>query len=496
MTKPNSFVKNLKNINKSINSLLERNLNKLKFDNLKIVASNNKIILTFVALFILFVSYLLVPTFHKQIDISKKLKNELLSKFNLEFTFNQKLDYNLLPRPHFISKESYIVENHKNIAEIDKIKIYVSLNSLFLTKNFNINEVILESANFELNNKNYNFFINILNNNFLNTYLKIKNSNVFFRNSDNEVLFINKLNSLKYYYDPKELKNILLSENEIFNTPYNLEVINHEEEKKLYTNLNVNLIKLQIENIYEYKNDIKSGSATLFFNKIKSSTNYKINKNLFEFNYFDDSDKKKFLYNGKFNLKPFYSNLEGDTKELNVSYLFGTNAIIAELLKTEIFNNKNLDFRLNVNANRIKNSRNFINLFLKSKIQDGLIDIDDTRVEWKDNSIITLTNTLIFVKDGKLFLDGKLKINITNVKNIYKFLLTPKNFRKKIKTVDFSFSYSFDEKVIVLNDIMIDGKYNQKVNKQLNDIYFRESNLQNKIYFKNLANNIIKAYSG
>ena len=496
MTKPNSFVKKFKNINKSINSLLERNLNKLKFDNLKIVVGNNKIILTFVALFILFVSYLLLPTFHNQVDISKELKNKLLNKFNLEFTFNQKLYYNFFPRPHFTSKKSSIIKNEKNIAEINQIKIFISLDNLFSSKNFNVNEVILENANFELNNKNYNFFTNILNNDFLNADLKIKNSNVFFRNSKNEVLFINKLNNLKYYYDPKELKNILLSENEIFNTPYNLEVINHEKEKKLYTKLNMNFIKLQIENVYEYKNDIKSGSATLLFNKIKSSTNYKINQNLFEFNYFDDSDKKKFLYKGKFNLKPFYSSLKGDAQEINVSYLFGTNAIIAELLKTEIFNNKSLDFRLNINANRIKNSRNFINLFLKSKIQDGLIDIDNTRVEWKDNSIITLTNTLLFVKDGKLFLDGKSKINITNVKNIYKFLLTPKNFRKKIKTIDLSFSYSFDEKVILLNDIMIDGQYNPKVNKQINDIYFRESNLQNKIYFKNIMNDLIEAYAG
>ena len=92
MTKQNSFVKNFKNISNSINSLLERNLNKLKFDNLKIVGGNNKIILTVVALFILFVSYLLAPTFYKQSDITKELKNELLSKFNLDFTFNQKLN--------------------------------------------------------------------------------------------------------------------------------------------------------------------------------------------------------------------------------------------------------------------------------------------------------------------------------------------------------------------------------------------------------------------
>ena len=108
MTKLNPFVKNLKNISKSINSLLERNLNKLKFDNLKIVASNNKIILTVVALFILFTSYILVPTFYKQSDISRELKNELLSKLNLDFIFTQNLKYNLFPRPHFVSKESVL----------------------------------------------------------------------------------------------------------------------------------------------------------------------------------------------------------------------------------------------------------------------------------------------------------------------------------------------------------------------------------------------------
>ena len=130
MAKQNSFVKNLKNISKSINSLLEQNLNKLKFDNFKILASNNKIILTVVAVFIFFISYLLVPTFFKQDDISKELKNELLSKFNLDFTFNQKLNYNFFPRPHFTSKDSEIVENQKNIAEISQIKIYVSLDNL------------------------------------------------------------------------------------------------------------------------------------------------------------------------------------------------------------------------------------------------------------------------------------------------------------------------------------------------------------------------------
>ena len=273
---------------------------KLKFDNLKILASNNKFILTFVALFFLFVSYLLVPTFYKQGDISKELKKELLNKFNLQFSFAQNLNYNFFPRPHFVSSESSILENQNKIADIDKLKIYVSLDYLFSLKNININEVILENTNFELNIKNSNFFVKLLDNNFLDANLNIKNSNIFFRDSENEILFINIIKNLKYYYDPNELKNILYSENEIFNTPFSLKVINHKDETKLYTKLDLDFAKLQIENIFNYKDDIKSGAATILFNTDKSLINYKTNKNFFEFNYSNELESKKFLYNGIF----------------------------------------------------------------------------------------------------------------------------------------------------------------------------------------------------
>jgi hypothetical protein len=43
---------------------------------------------------------------------------------------------------------------------------------------------------------------------------------------------------------------------------------------------------------------------------------------------------------------------------------------------------------------------------------------------------------------------------------------------------------------------MIDGKYNQKVNSNLNNIYFRGSSRQNKIFLKNMINDLLKFYSG
>ena len=61
-----------------------------------------------------------------------------------------------------------------------------------------------------------------LDKNFLETTLTIKNSNIFFRNIEveDDDLFINKILYMKYYYDPKELKNIVTSKNEILYMPY------------------------------------------------------------------------------------------------------------------------------------------------------------------------------------------------------------------------------------------------------------------------------------
>ncbi len=72
MSKTNFFAKYIKNISNFINSLLETNLNKLNFKNLSNLFKNNKIILTFVALIVLFISYLLIPTFLQTIRYFKK----------------------------------------------------------------------------------------------------------------------------------------------------------------------------------------------------------------------------------------------------------------------------------------------------------------------------------------------------------------------------------------------------------------------------------------
>ena len=59
-----------------------------------------------------------------------------------------------------------------------------------------------------------------------------------------------------------------------------------------------------------------------------------------------------------------------------------------------------------------------------------------------------------------------------------------------------NFSYNFGQNLLDLKDIKIDNKFNNNVNKILNNLILKTDNLQNKIYLKNLFNQAIKSYEG
>ena len=255
-------------------------------------------------------------------------------------------------------------------------------------------------------------------------------------------------------------------------------------------------MKFKIENELNFKNGKKIGRSEFVFNKLKRIGLYEIEKDYFKFDIFDKLDQPNKTYKGRFNFKPFYASLEGELDEINLNHVFGSNAIIIQFLKTEIFNNKNIDFNLNINADKIYNKINFKKISLKSKIQDGLIDTDNTKFSWKNFVDFEFLESLIFVKNGELVLDGRLKIDVNNYNEVYKFFLTPKKYRNKIKKIDLNFTYNFDQNIAELKDIKIDDKIDKNVNKILNSLILKKNDLQNKIYFKNLFNEAIKSYAG
>jgi len=250
MTKHNFFVNFLKKVNLAINSLLEKKLNKLNFifKKKKILNSirSNRVFGALATLIFLFFSYLSIPYFYNSDNLTDNIKNQLSRKLNINLSLPNNYHYNLFPKPNFTFQDIKLLNQDNKLASIEDMKIYISFSKLFSLKKIQIKSIILNKVNFDLDKSNYNFFTEFLNNDFSNLDFQVNDSNIFYRNIKNDVLFINKINHLKYYFDFKDKKNILLANNSIFNLPYNVEIKDYTNEKEIFHKVNFDFLKLQV----------------------------------------------------------------------------------------------------------------------------------------------------------------------------------------------------------------------------------------------------------
>ena len=500
MSKHNFFAKFFKKTSIFINSLLKKKLNKLNFlfekDKFLTFLSFKRGFMFLSALIVLTFSYLSIPNFYDTSNLINNIKNQLYKDLNIDFSLSEEFSYNLFPKPNLTFQEIKLLNQDKKFASVDEMKIYISFSNLFASNDIRIKNINLNKVNFDLNKKNYNFFVKLLNSNFSNFNLEIENSKIFYINIENEVLFINKIDQLKYYYDLKDNKNIFVANNEIFNIPYTVELKNHKDEKKIFTKVNFDFLKLQVKNILSYKQIQKNGLIEFTYNKKKSEGTYQLNNNLFNFNYLNKSLGNDFKYEGIINFIPFFSKISGDIDIINLNKLFNPDTILVQLFKSELLNNKNLNINVIINAEQIIPFRDLNNLVFKIRIEDGLLDISETKFSWLDYVDFQIFDSLLYVRDNNLVLDSNISIDIHNSSEVYKFFQTPRNYRKKINKIKFNFVYNFDQEITNLNNIEIDNLVNPEVNKILDQFISKDTILQNRIYFKSLINEAIKSYAG
>ena len=504
--KIDNFIKKIDHLINNIKKIFLNKLNnlfKIKSIKLNFISKKKKLrvftinrrtsyLLFGVIFFIL--SYLSAPFFYNKYELIDKMENELSKNLNIKFNLSEKFTYSFFPRPHFTFKQVSLLNK---LQKSSKIKIDIPINKLIFLKNIKIKDIVLSNINFDINKENYNFFTELLKNDFSNFKFEIKNSNIFFRNIKNDVLFINKINHLKYYYDKKKLSNFLIADNEIFNLFYNVKFKNDFVNKKITSVLNSSSLDLKIDNSLDYKYpNKKEGLINIFHNKKKSNAVYNYGKDLFEFNFSERSVSPNFSYKGSINLKPFFSESSGLFEKVNLKKFLNPNSILIQFLKTEILNNKNLNMNTSLNIKRVDTLPNLNNLILKLKIREGLIDINQTSINWLEIADIKISDSLILMNDSNLVLDGLVTIQINDFQEFYKSFQTPRNYRKEIKKIEFNLSYNFDQFTADLDDIRIDGVIDPNINKILKQLILKNNKLQNRIYIKNLINQAMKFYAG
>ena len=502
IVKANNYIdslikKNLNKFNFFINNLLKKYLSKLSFlfekDELLKYLGVKRILVFIIALFILIFSYFSVPYVYNSEKLVTNIKSQLLKNLNLDFNLSENYSYSIFPKPNFTFKDSSFLNKVENLGEI---RVYISSKNLIFQNKIKIKDIVFNKMNFNLNKENYDFFKELLINDFSKFTLIIKNSNVFYKNNEKDVLFINKINQLKYFYDFKNLENILSANNELFNIPYKIKLRDNQYKKQIVSNISFDDLNLKFENYHNYKNQEKNGIVKLIHKQKNSGVSYNLNKGQFNFDYSDKSKDQNFKYNGFINLKPFFSESLGNINKMSLEIFLNPNSILLQLFKTGIFNSKNLNISNVINVNKTSSLKDLINLVLNFKISDGLIDLNGTKFSLSDYADIKISDSLVYTNENNLILDSKITVNINKSDEIYKNFQTPRKYRNEIKKVEFNLNYNFDRMTANLNNVKIDEIINEDVNKVLSEINFTMNRIQNRIYIKKLLNQVFKNYSG
>ncbi len=496
MSKHNLLNKKIKKQILFLNDFIESNFNKLKYfkSNYKkiLLNKNNRVFLGIGTLVILTLSYLSLPSFYNKDVIRSEIENQLFKNYNIQLKLDEEIRYSFFPKPHFFIKDLSIVRKKREIGVTKNLKVFIETKKFFAFNEINIKDLIFEKTDFNIYFDDIDFFGNLLKTEPNENNIFFKKSNIFFKSTNDEILFINKIKSSKFFYDSKNLQNVLESKSEVFKVPFKIILRNDKFNKEVLTKFNSKKIRLNIENRISYENKIKKGLLEILFINKNTKSNYEINEN--SLNFYSDDNKN--TYEGRIDFKPFYLEAEFNYDGLSSKNLFDEESIFIDLINSEILNNKNFSANFKVNVKNITNINELNDLKFNIFIEEGNINFSDSEIMWRDNLRITLNESLLLINNDGINLVGTSIFNFENLNKFYSSFQVPKKNRKKIKQVKLDFIYNFNTKSISFDNPRIDGNQNENLNEFLNKFNSKEDRIFNKITFKNFMNSFFNVYAG
>ncbi len=495
MIKHNFSIKNIKKQILSINDQIESIFNKLKFfkSNYKkiLLSKDNRVFFACATVLFLVLTYFLIPTLYNKELVLSQIKNQIFKKYKIDIKFNNKINYGLLPKPHFETKDLSILRNKKEIAIVKDFKIFISIKDFLKVNNVVTKDLVLKKTDFNIQKEDLIFFESLLKTEPNENKILIKNSNIFLKDNENELLFINKIHNSKFYYDSNKLQNIFSSKNKIFNVPFELRIENDKFNKKYHSKFSSKKIRLNIDNEFEYDEN-KKGLIDISFINSSTSFDYQKRENSITFN----SKNSKNKYDGLIEIKPFYLTANFNYDGLSSRNFFNDDSIAIDLIKSEIFKNDNLNANLKFNIKNITNIAELNKLFLNIDIKEGDIELSNSSILWKDDLKISLEECLLNYDENQINLDGKITLDFIDLDNFYKGFQIKKTNRKKIKKIELYFVYDFNQNLIKFSNPRIDNSPNLEIENYFEN--FNENNEKqfNKVRFKNFVSNFFDIYAG
>ncbi len=441
----------------------------------KINTNSFKYIISTIIIFFSVVIYLSLPSFYNYEKFDNNLKKKLAKEFKLNFKNINGIKYSFFPRPHFIvEKASFgFLNQEKEIAEINKLRLNLSIKNLNKLDRMEITKIIIKKGNFNITSKELRGFIKHMNSN-IHKPISIKNSNFFLKNQAGDILSISNSKSFEYLIDKKNKEKKLYIIGNLFGTniKYNWNKSYNQfgktESKLTFDSPNIEILsnfKKNLDNDY-----VLANSKITFLNNIINLV-YKFNKNSIEFlqetSQKNQNFKNKIKLKGIIDLNPFFFDLNINLANLKLENILQVIFFNLNRLDNKVHSNFNGNLKLELNKldNRLFENLNFIINFSENKIK-----FEDTSIDVKNIGKIYFNNIKSLEKDDKLYLKANAKIDINNKKQFFQRFLISKKDRSLVKEIYANIEINLDENKYYLSNFYFKDTIKDEIDMDYSEI--------------------------
>ena len=489
-------------------SKIELTLIQRFFDNIKSIIEifrktnlflkyGNKITISLLVLIFLYLTYLSLPGLLDKQILERGLKNKIYKDFRLRIDTPTKINYSILPSPHFIIRNVTILNENNSKYEgviIKKFKVKISQKNLFNYKNFIIKDLTLDDVLINTKRSNTNIFIDFFSNKLSQKKIKLNKTKLIYSNHDDETVLIVPLKKIDLNYDQELNFNILSLTGKIFNQPFDLKFKKQISDKKMseifFKLKNVNF-KFQNQ---QYLNEKKIiGINNFNFGKKEFYTTYSVeNDKLIFSSKKKETKNKNFKYNGGVDLNPFEFNISAKAKRLKTNQITDNYFILRELLRNKIVINRNFNGKISIKINDIQNSKLLEKIKINANFINDLLEFNNTQVYLANFGNVRCLRCELFYSNNYPEFNGQFVLDIKNINSFYRFFQIPLKYRGIINKIFFTIRFNLDNQNTEIVEIYFDNKSDDFVTEQvieeLNLILSKKNifnNLNNLRYFIN-----------